>query len=150
MFMRQVKAATAEEADWNIWGNSGTTMMTDASKEGTALTNDPLPGVPMSALAQYLTKSNAASQDQIELVKRVEVGTTISVYRGEMAEYRDALVTRWRRRRGVTLFRLLYDDGYGEDDVNLLREKFRLVHVEEAKGSDGVPTGWGEGGMIFV
>mmetsp|Transcript_20681 Transcript_20681/g.42207 ORF Transcript_20681/g.42207 Transcript_20681/m.42207 type:complete len:163 (+) Transcript_20681:573-1061(+) len=98
------------------------------------------------------TTSNAdaeePSNDRIALVKRVKVGTTIAIYWDGNDQYFDALVTRWRRRRGVTLFRLLYDDGYGEDDVDLLREKFRVVH--EAPVSDEVPTGRGEGGMIFV
>ena len=152
-----------EEGERGTTESTGATLSTnttptskgnDSPKKKATIANDTSQlGLVLSPIAlQRQDKSNAEepSKDQIALVKRVKVGTTIAMYWDGNDQYYDALVTRWRRRRGVTLFRLLYDDGYGEDDVDLLREKFRIVHVEEAPVSDGVPTGWGEGGMIFV
>ena len=94
-----------------------------------------------------VSSSANASLAQVALVKRVNVGSTISVYWEGDDEYFSALVTRWRRRRGVTLFRLIYDDGYREDDVNLFEERFDII-AEEPR-DDGASSR-GEGGTVFV
>ena len=104
------------------------------------------------------------SPEQIELVRQVQSGAIISIlwrwgrimgsspghkdgaclyYSGE-DEYFSAKIMQWRKVRGRRLFRLIYDDGYVENDINLLEQTFRILHLQDP---DEVKE---EGGLFLV
>ena len=102
--------------------------------------------------------------EQRELVRQVQSGAIISIlwrwgrsmgynpghkdgsilyYSGE-DEYFSAKIMQWRKVRGRRLFRLIYDDGYVENDINLLEQTFRILHLQDP---DEVKE---EGGLFLV
>ena len=104
------------------------------------------------------------SPEQFELVRQVQSGAIISIlwrwgrsldnnpghkdgaclyYSGE-DEYFSAKIMQWRKVRGRRLFRLIYDDGYVENNINLLEQTFRILHLQDP---DEVKE---EGGLFLV
>ena len=95
----------------------------------------------------------AASQpptEQKELVRQVQSGSIISIlwrhgrrmgyddegkiiyYSGEDEYYR-AKVMRWKQFRRRRTFRLIYDDGYCENEVPLIDETFRILELQDSE-----------------
>ena len=131
------------------------------------------PRVPLKpAAAASATSANTGSEapkeeatpEQIDLVRQVQSGAIISIlwrwgrsldnnpghkdgaclyYSGE-DEYFSAKIMQWRKVRGRRLFRLIYDDGCVENDINLLEQTFRILHLQDP---DEVKE---EGGLFLV
>ena len=131
------------------------------------------PRVPLKpAAAASATGANTGSEapkeeatpEQIDLVRQVQSGAIISIlwrwgrsldntpghkdgaclyYSGE-DEYFSAKIMQWRKVRGRRLFRLIYDDGCVENDINLLEQTFRILHLQDP---DEVKE---EGGLFLV
>lgn len=117
-----------------------------------------------TAAATTAEKSSADSHpstEQKELVRQVQSGTMISIlwrhgrrmgyddegkiiyYSGEDEYYR-AKVMRWKQFRRRRTFRLIYDDGYCENEVPLIDETFRILELQDSEVVEQ------EGGLFLV
>lgn len=111
--------------------------------------------------AEKSSEASQPSREQKELVRLVQSGTIISIlwrhgrrmgydhegkivyYSGEDEYYR-AKIMRWKQFRRRRTFRLIYDDGYCENEVPLIEETFRILELQD---SDVVEQ---EGGLFVV
>ena len=127
----------------------------------------PLKPNPTTAAARATTAAEKSSADphpsteQKELVRQVQSGSIISIlwrhgrrmgyddegkiiyYSGEDEYYR-AKVMRWKQFRRRRTFRLIYDDGYCENEVPLIDETFRILELQDSEVVEQ------EGGLFLV
>ena len=99
--------------------------------------------------------------EQKELVRQVQSGTIISIlwkhgrrmgyddegktiYYSGSTEYYRAKVMQWKQFRRRRTFRLIYDDGYCENEVSLIDETFRILELQDSEVVEQ------EGGLFLV
>ena len=109
----------------------------------------PAPPAPTTA-AEKSPEAPQPPTEQKELVRQVQSGTIISIlwrhgrrmgyddegkiiyYSGE-SEYYRAKVMQWKQFRRRRTFRLIYDDGYCENEVALIDETFRILELQDSE-----------------